>query len=73
MSGQNSYHLDQYGFVDALRRFGIDSPVANITKRLSFYGNTEDIMLMMKNAAFSGGGFDMSIYTEDNVDPVKKE
>jgi hypothetical protein len=39
MSGQNSYHLNVEGFSKSLQKFGIDSPVSNVTKRLSYYGN----------------------------------
>lgn len=48
MSGNNSYHLNQDGFRDAINRFGIDSPISNITKRLSYYGNQQDVTEFMK-------------------------
>lgn len=44
MSGENTLKIDGQGFLTACRLFGLDSPSESVTKRLAFYGNTEDIL-----------------------------
>lgn len=44
MSGANSYEINAKAFQAACTKFGLDSPVPPITKRLALYGNTEDVI-----------------------------
>jgi len=41
--GDNSKSITKQEFLAACNRFGIDNPCPIITKRLSNYGNTEDL------------------------------
>jgi hypothetical protein len=74
MSGANSHKLDEEGFANALSRFGIDSPIANVTKRLSYYGNTVEILNLIKEAFQHSNSkeFALSVYQGANVNPLKK-
>ena len=40
LSGNNTHEIKAKDFLEASSRFGLDSPVPIITRRLSFYGNT---------------------------------
>ena len=43
VSGTNTEKISQVQFLVACNRFGIDNPCPIITKRLSCYGNAEDV------------------------------
>jgi hypothetical protein len=43
LSGNNSYNLDEKGFLEACTKYGLTSPIPFFTKRLALYGNTVDL------------------------------
>jgi hypothetical protein len=43
VAGKNNNFITKEQFLAACNRYGIDNPCPIITKRLSFYGNTDDI------------------------------
>ncbi len=50
LSGTNSFEIDRIGFMTGCSKFGLDSPVPCVTKRLAFYGNNEDIVKQVEQA-----------------------
>ena len=51
MSGDNSFEVTEHALQSGCNRFGLDSPVPIITKRLALYGNEENIDKQLENAA----------------------
>jgi hypothetical protein len=43
MCGFNNNNVNEVEFAAGCNRFGLDNPTPIITKRLSMYGNTEDV------------------------------
>ena len=46
--GDNGFEINTQEFIAGCNRFGIDNPSPIVTKRLSLYGNDEDIDEIMK-------------------------
>ena len=44
LTGDTDQEIDQRGWQVALQRFGLDSPIASVSKRLGMFGNTEDLL-----------------------------
>jgi hypothetical protein len=44
MSGSNDQKINAEGFRKGVTLFGLDCPVPSVTKRLAFYGNTQDVL-----------------------------
>lgn len=44
MSGENNLKINGEGFKKGATIFGLDCPTPPITKRLAFYGNTQDVL-----------------------------
>ena len=51
MCGANSSYVDELEFGTGCNRFGVDNPIPTITKRLSLYGNTEDVESIFKQVS----------------------
>ena len=49
MAGDNGFEINAQEFIAGCNRFGIDNPFPIITKRLSLYGNDEDVEEMIKS------------------------
>ena len=49
--GQNNGTVDAAALLAGCNRFGLDSPIPTITKRLATYGNTEDVVDLVRKAA----------------------
>ena len=43
LCGNNDSHANDFEFLAGCNRFAVDNPTPTITKRIAFYGNTEDI------------------------------
>ena len=48
MTGTNNNHMDEIKFTVGCSRFGIDNPMPTIKKRLALYGNSEDVINLLK-------------------------
>jgi hypothetical protein len=40
--------LDQRGWQKACTRFGLDCPIASVSRRIASYGNTDDVLEIVK-------------------------
>lgn len=43
MCGTNSEDVNDFEFMAGCNRFAIDNPLPTVTKRIAYYGNSEDI------------------------------
>jgi hypothetical protein len=43
LCGNNDGHANDFEFLAGCNRFAVDNPTPTVTKRIAFYGNTEDI------------------------------
>ena len=51
MCGKNDFNVQDQEFIAGCNRFGLDNPVPIITRRLSTYGNEENIEKMIDRLA----------------------
>lgn len=51
MCGSNDEKVNEVEFGSGCNRFAMDNPTPTITKRLSLYGNTEDVESIFKQVA----------------------
>ena len=51
MCGSNNDSVNEVEFGTGCNRFGVDNPIPTITKRLSLYGNTEDVESIFKQVS----------------------
>lgn len=51
MTGVNSREICARDFMAAVTKFGLDSPIPNVTRRLAFYGNTQDVIDFTEGSA----------------------
>lgn len=51
MSGKNSLELDKEGFLVGCTKFGLNNPLACVTRRLAHYGNTDDVLKELNKIA----------------------
>jgi hypothetical protein len=51
MSGKNSLELDKEGFLSGCTKFGLNNPLACVTRRLAHYGNTSDVLKELERVA----------------------
>ncbi len=68
MCGANNNYVNELEFGTGCSRFGVDNPVPTITKRLSIYGNTEDVESIFKQVSVKiaqnlGHQTDLDLYT----------
>lgn len=55
MTGNNNGEINEVEFLSGCTRFGIDNPTPIITKRIAWYGNTEDLEKVLERAAEKNG------------------
>ena len=68
MCGTNTNYVNEVEFGTGCNRFGVDNPTPTITKRLSLYGNTEDVESIFKQVSVKliqnlGQKTDLDLYT----------
>ena len=51
MCGYNNNNVNEVEFAAGCNRFGLDNPTPIVTKRLSLYGNTEDVENLFNQVA----------------------
>lgn len=72
MRGENNDKIPYQSLIYAQNKYGIDSPVASVGKRISWYGNTEDLSKQIEQLHAEYGNdftFDKRIFVaqESNV------
>lgn len=68
MCGTNGYDVNEVELLAGCHRYGVESPVPIVSKRISLYGNEESVQFMVKRIAEELGEFDKELYGADKTE-----
>lgn len=70
VSNENKNFFGETTFIASCSRFAIDNPIPSVSLRCALYGNSREVMKVLKDADKQYGSklkFDKDLYTEANI------
>ena len=68
MCGTNSNDVNEVELLAGCHRFGVESPVPVVSKRISLYGNEESVQYMLKSLGKALEGLDTDAFGNDRIE-----